>query len=165
LGPLLFILFINDVFSCFKALRILLYADDLKIFFPIVGNSDFANAQAELVVFSQRCIDIGMQLNLGKCKSMSFRRSRFTRHFQYELSGQRLDGVDSIWDLGVVLDSKHNFISHIDSLVVKASRVLGYIRRIGKEFRNPYTLREKPHYFSIILIIDTPKSIFFFQRQ
>jgi hypothetical protein len=30
------------------------------------------------------------------------------------------------------------------------------------------TLREKPHYFSIILIIDTPKSIFFlffFQRQ
>jgi hypothetical protein len=31
---LLFILFINDVFSCFKSLRILLYADDLKIFFP-----------------------------------------------------------------------------------------------------------------------------------
>jgi hypothetical protein len=27
------------------------------------------------------------------------------------------------------------------------------------------TLREKFHYFSIILIIDTPKSIFFFQRQ
>jgi hypothetical protein len=27
LGPLLFILFINDVFSCFKSLRILLYAD------------------------------------------------------------------------------------------------------------------------------------------
>jgi hypothetical protein len=25
-----------------------------------------------------------------------------------------------------------------------------------------FTLREKPHYFSIILIIDTPKSIFFF---
>jgi hypothetical protein len=24
-----------------------LYADDLKIFFPIAGNSDFANVQAE----------------------------------------------------------------------------------------------------------------------
>jgi hypothetical protein len=30
---------------------ILLYADDLKIFFPVTGNSDFANAQAEIDVF------------------------------------------------------------------------------------------------------------------
>jgi hypothetical protein len=85
--------------------------------------------------FSQWCIDSGMQLYLGKCKSMSFTRSRFTRHFQYELSCHKLDNVDFICDLGVVLDSKlHNFTSHIDSLLVKASRMLGYIRRIGKEF-------------------------------
>jgi hypothetical protein len=49
--------------------------------------------------------------------------------------------VNSICDLGVVLDSKLNFTSHIDSLVVKDSRMLGYIRRIGKEFRDPYTLK------------------------
>jgi hypothetical protein len=117
LGPLLFILFINDVFSCFKSLRILLYADDLKIFFLVAGSGDFANSQAELDVFAQWCIDSGMQqLNLGKCKSMSFTRSRFTRHFQYELSGHRLDGVDSICDLGVDLNSKLYFTSHIESL-------------------------------------------------
>jgi hypothetical protein len=28
-----------------------LYADDLKIFFPVAGSGDFANAQAELDVF------------------------------------------------------------------------------------------------------------------
>jgi hypothetical protein len=72
---LLFILFINDVFSFFKSLRINLYADNLKIFFPVAGNSDYANAKAELDAFSHWCIDSGMQLNLGKCKSMSFRRS------------------------------------------------------------------------------------------
>jgi hypothetical protein len=70
---------------------------------------------------------------------LSFTRSRFTR--QYELSGHRLDSVDSICDLGVFLDSKPNFTSHIDSLVVKASMMLGYIRRIGREFRDPYTLK------------------------
>jgi hypothetical protein len=61
------------------------------------------------------------------CKR-SFKRSRFTRHFQYDSSGHRLDSVD----IGVVLDSKLNFTSHIDSLVLKASRMLGCIRRIGK---------------------------------
>jgi hypothetical protein len=66
-------------------------------------------------------------------------RSCFTRYFQYELSGYRLDNVYSICDLGVVLDSKVGFTSHIDSLVVKASRMLGYT--IGKELRDPYTLK------------------------
>jgi hypothetical protein len=82
-----------------------------------------------------------MQLNLEKCKNMSFARSRFTRHFKYELSGHRLDSVDSIYDLGVVLDAKLNFTSHIDSLFVKACRKLGYLRRIGKKFKDPYTLK------------------------
>jgi hypothetical protein len=65
----------------------------------------------------------------------------FTKHFQYELSGHRLDSVDSICDLRVVLDSKLNFTSYINYLVVKAFRMLGYIRRIGKEFRDPYTMK------------------------
>jgi hypothetical protein len=51
LGPLHFSSFINDVFSCFKSLWTLLYADDLNIFSPVAGNSDFANVQAELDVF------------------------------------------------------------------------------------------------------------------
>jgi hypothetical protein len=49
--------------------------------------------------------------------------------------------VDSICDLGVVLVSKLNFTSYNDSLIVMASRMLGYKRRIGKEFHNPYTLK------------------------
>jgi hypothetical protein len=117
-----------------------LYADNLKIFFAVAGNSDFASAQGELDVFSQWCIHSGMQLKLGKSKSMSLTRSCFTRHFQFELSGHRLDTDDSICDLRVVLDSKFNFTSHIDSLIVKVSKMLGCIRRICKKFRVPYTL-------------------------
>jgi hypothetical protein len=92
--------------------------------------------KAELDVFFPSGASIA-----GKCKSMSFTRSRYTRHFQYESSGHRLDSVDSICDLGVVLDSNINFSSHIDSVILKASRMLGYIMRIGKEFWDPYTLK------------------------
>jgi hypothetical protein len=76
-----------------------LYANDLKIFFPVAGNIDFANAQAELDVFSRWCIDSGMQREFYKIS------------FKYELSGHRLDSVDSICDLGVVLDSRLDFTS------------------------------------------------------
>jgi hypothetical protein len=37
--------------------------------------------------------------------------------------------------------TKLNFTSHIDSLIVKASRMLGYITWIVKEFRDPNTLK------------------------
>jgi hypothetical protein len=87
-----------------------------------------------------------MQLNLRKCKSISFTRSRFTRHFQYELSGHRLDSVDSICDLGVVRDSKLNFTSHIDYLIVQPSRMLGYIRRYLYQLFlcNPTSVSQNP---------------------
>jgi hypothetical protein len=42
---------------------------------------------------------------------------------------------------GWIVWSKLNFTSYIDSLIVKASRMLGYIRRIGKEFQDPCTLK------------------------
>jgi hypothetical protein len=103
LDPLLFILFINDVFSCFKSLCILLYADDLKIFFllpPVILQMRRLN----LMLFPSGASTAGCSSTLRKCKSMSFMRP-----FQYELSGHRLDSVDFICDLGVVLDSKLNF--------------------------------------------------------
>jgi hypothetical protein len=104
----------------------------------VASNSDFANAQGELDVFSQWCIVRGIQLNLEKWKSISI---SFHETFPIWIIRSQLDSVDSICDLGVVLGSKLNFTSHIDSLIVKASRMLGFMRRIGKEFRDPYTLK------------------------
>jgi Reverse transcriptase (RNA-dependent DNA polymerase) len=141
LGPLLFILFINDITSCFKSLNFLLYADDLKIFFAIRNDEDVIKAQVELDSFSRWCLDNKLYLNLGKCKAIRFSRSITPGHPSYVLSSHLLENVDKICDLGVSLDSKLNFTSHVDSIINKASRMLGYIRRIDKEFTDPYTLR------------------------
>jgi hypothetical protein len=48
-----------------------------------------------------------------------------------------------VWTPFVILGlfSTPSIISDIDSLVVKASRMMGYVRRIGKEFKDPYTLK------------------------
>jgi Reverse transcriptase (RNA-dependent DNA polymerase) len=141
LGPLFFIIFINDITHCFKYLRFLLYADDLKVFFPIRGDEDFHRAQSELEILSRWCVDNELRLNLNKCKIISFTRGRATLRYDYELSNHTLERVDSIRDLGVLLDPKLDFRIHVDGLIVRAARMLGYVRRIGREFKDPYTLK------------------------
>ena len=50
LGPLLFILFMYDIPSCFSSARCLIYADDLKLFFPVKYISDALTLQSYINV-------------------------------------------------------------------------------------------------------------------
>jgi hypothetical protein len=57
------------------------------------------------------------------------------------LNSSVLERVDSITDLGVVLDSKMTFRNHIDATVAKGLAMLGFIKRLSGEFRDPYTVK------------------------
>jgi hypothetical protein len=52
-----------------------------------------------------------------------------------------LDRMSSINDLGVIMDEKMTFSEHVDVMVAKALAMLGFIRRLLLEFRDPYTLK------------------------
>jgi hypothetical protein len=51
------------------------------------------------------------------------------------LGGTVLDRVNSINDLGVIMDEKMTFSEHV------AFAMLGFIRRPSLQFRDPYTLK------------------------
>jgi hypothetical protein len=72
LGPLLFILFINDIQNCFQFCDFLLYADDLKIFHVINSSDDQIKFQADLDRFSDYCDVNKLSLSINKCKSITF---------------------------------------------------------------------------------------------
>jgi hypothetical protein len=57
------------------------------------------------------------------------------------LGGIILDRVDSINDLGVIMDSKVSFTGHIDVTVGRALALLGFVKRLSCEFRDLYTLK------------------------
>jgi hypothetical protein len=82
-----------------------------------------------------------LELNVGKCKLITFSRLRHPIEFLYMLGGNILDHVDSINDLGVIMDSKMSFAGHIDVTVGKALAMLGFVKRLSCEFRDPYTLK------------------------
>ncbi|CAK1581112.1 unnamed protein product [Parnassius mnemosyne] len=76
LGPLLFILFINDINNCFHHSHFLLYADDLKVYLPILSADDNFKLQSDLYRLSLYCTKNKLQLNVDKCKSITFTKKR-----------------------------------------------------------------------------------------
>jgi hypothetical protein len=58
-------------------------------------------------------VRIALELNVGKCKSITFLRLHHTIECSYMFGGIILDRVDSINDLGVKMDSKVSFTGHI----------------------------------------------------
>jgi hypothetical protein len=59
------------------------------------------------------------------------------------LGGIFLDRVDSITNLGVVMDSRISLSKQIDVTVGKALAMLGFVKRMSDEFMDPYTLRTR----------------------
>lgn len=82
-----------------------------------------------------------MDMNVSKCKTISFSKCRVQLNFDYGINGIRLDRVTSIKDLGVIMDCKLSFNEHITTTAAKAFAVLGFIRRNACEFRDVYALK------------------------
>lgn len=148
LGPILFLIFINDIPSLLKNCFCLMYADDLKLFLSIRTISDCIHLQNDLSKLNAWCVINDLHLNVSKCQSMTFCRSFSPIIYPYNIEGISLSRVDEKKDLGVIFDRKCTFISHIDYVVAKASSMLGFISRNSKDFSDPFTFRSL--YFSYV---------------
>jgi hypothetical protein len=59
--------------------------------------------------------------------------------FVYSVNRTALERVNEIKDLGVIMDGRMSFLPHIETIISKSSRMLGFIKRISRDFRDPYT--------------------------
>ena len=76
-GPVLFLLFINDLTEVVKHCVCLLFADELRILDPISNLNNCQLLQSALNAVSIWCINSNLRLNIHKCKTMSFCRCSF----------------------------------------------------------------------------------------
>ena len=102
LGPLLFILFINEVVKCFNFSKRLLFADDLKLYKSIKNVRDASDLQRDLDALSSWCQRNRLYLSIEKCKCMSFYRKRSPVEFGYMIDSNTLKRVTNIRDLGIL---------------------------------------------------------------
>lgn len=136
LGPILFLIFINDLSVLFKNARFLFYADDLKIYKEIINDRDCADLQHEINKITDWCTLNNMKINLSKCKVISFTRKKKPILFNYSLSNERIPRVTLINDLGVIFDTELRFREHINNIISKSFRMAGFIMRTCFNFTN-----------------------------
>ncbi|CAH2097232.1 unnamed protein product [Euphydryas editha] len=139
MGPLLFVIYINDLAQQLKCL-FKMYADDLKIYKCIKTENDVKILQKDLDRVQTWSENNKMKLNIEKCYHIKFTRKKIPITAIYTLQKAHLKEVNEIRDLGVIVDSRLSFISHVDSIVKKASRLSGFISRQTKIFKDPKIL-------------------------
>ena len=131
LGPVLFILYINDLPERVKS-HCVLFADDAKLYKELQHLKDFEELQEDLY---ELCIWASKWLlffNVQKCKVMHIGKGNPA--FEYEMKDKneniyQLNPVTSEKDLGITFQNDMKFDIHISNVVNKANRLLGLIKR------------------------------------
>lgn len=93
LSPLLFIIYINDLFNYNFSSNLLAYADDIKI----IDNRD-TNLQQDLDMLSRWCTPYKMDINFKKCTVLNFGKNNQNR--KYFINNTALENKNSERDLG-----------------------------------------------------------------
>ena len=131
LGPLLFNLFMNDLFYVDICSEVFNYADDNTL--GTIGESLDTVARS-LSVDAETLLDWfannHMEANPGKFQGIVLGRN--ASQMTINMQGHDVTLGNSIEVLGVVFDNKLNFRSHVDKICKKACRQLNVLKRVGK---------------------------------
>ena len=144
LGPLLFLIYINDATS--ESLdsnsKIILYADDILLHRVITSPSDYVALQNDVNTLFNWVEVNNLTLNAAKCKFMIISRLR-----KYSvpvppitLHGQPLERVHCYKYLGVNISDDLSWTAHINEISSKARKLIGLLYRQFSTYSAPETL-------------------------
>ena len=141
LGPLMFNIYTRDLSSIFEN-TFFAYADDSTLV-AVIPSPMHRHAVAwslirDLVKLQAWCIAWGMMLNLSKTKAMLMSRSRtlLPAHPDIRVNNIALENVDELRILGMTLDTKLTFETHLRSVVSAAAQKIGILRLAWSIYRD-----------------------------
>ena len=150
LGPLLFLLYINDLPDSIEHSKVTLYADDTVIF----ANSSNATAQEKLQKdlsdADDWCNRNKLTINTKKSEVILFGHQK--TNLNLSLQNCRLETVSQFKYLEIMLDTKLNFESHINEVLKKLARFNGLMYRARDYFSKSSLLRPYQTYCKPIIM-------------
>ena len=125
LGPLLFLIFVNDIFTIFEpSITCKMYADDLKLYSIIESNYD--NAQMQICLNNLLSWANAWQLSISikKCFAI-YIGGRATLNnvlskCDFNIGNDIVQRCDSVVDLGISIDCNLKFSMHVGNIVRKS---------------------------------------------
>ena len=136
LGPLFFLLYVNDMTEYVKDANINLYADDTVIYVQGKKACDCSlRIQTALNKFSQWCDMNALHINASKTKTMVFGTSKKLKklgNVTTKIGAVMIRQVPSYKYLGVTLDSTLSFKLHLSNVIRTVSHKLYVLSKIRK---------------------------------
>ena len=139
LGPLFFLLYINDLSAASNFFRYILFADDTNLFASGKDKGDLLRGlRSELTKLSGWFAHNKLTLNYGKTEYVNFSKPSKDKNgdgWDLEIDGRRILEVDSGKFLGVYIDKQISWRVHIGKVITKISQTVGIIGR-ARRFMN-----------------------------
>ena len=128
LGPLVFILYINDI-SAHTSSSIRLFADDCVLYRVNTGVNDAVELQEDLTQMCAWAKSWHMVFNASKCSMLTITKKASPLKSDYTIGGQQVKHINHHPYLGVELAQDLSWNCHINQTVSKAQRTLNLLRR------------------------------------
>ena len=138
LGPLLFILYINDLSNASKILTSILFADDTTLIKTDKDLNKLTKTMNEELKHIVNWLNANrLSLNIDKTNFMIFKpKSKTIENQDITINGSKINCVDKAKFLGVVIDDKLNWSQHTKMVTQKVSKGIGIIVKARKYFNH-----------------------------
>ena len=127
LGPLMFLLYINDIDENISS-TVRLFADDCVMYRIIDSLEDSLCLQRDLSTILNWTKKWQMQLNIDKCVVLRCTRSTSPINYDYNLNDETLQVAEPHRYLGLTFHENMQWSHHIQAMCIKANRSLNFLR-------------------------------------
>ena len=151
LGPILFVIYINDLPDNLKG-HAEMFADDTKVYAHIKDPQDGSILQRDLDCLGDWAEKWQLKFNVNKCGVMHYGRQAVPNTYNMRDGASRtnLEVKEEEKDLGVTFDPTLKFSKHVGVVASKANRIVGLVRRTfnfmdSDMFRTLHKALIRPH--------------------
>ena len=130
LGPLLFLIFVNNFPTNVTPSRVLLFADDVNIAFPISFLDNCNQLQGDITKLLEWSNLWELHFNEKKCRVTHF-HFRKVYEYNYHLNNHVLTVDTTHKDLGIVFSANLMWGPHFNLILSRAYKVLGLLYTQG----------------------------------